>query len=167
MPLCPLHMYRDNTFRSTYFFSTKNYPMPFVNVCLQFFCWSCSVHRLFFFFKLKVSFVWGRRLSLASAIAHPYRDKDDVVDPAYVSAPNPYLGMFFKASIIGMFSYRGYFVLLGFVVIFELLNQVISPCPKTYRSLRYEYEYQHCIKNPNTVLLVRTTSPEMQWQFRC
>ena len=45
---------------------------------------------------------------------------------------------------------RGYFVLLGIRGIFELLKQVISPCPKTYRSLRYEYEYQHCIKNPNT-----------------
>ena len=54
----------------------------------------------------------------------------------------------------------GYFVLLGIRGIFELLKQVISPCTKTYRSLRYEYEYQHCIKNPNTVLLVRPICPE-------
>ena len=39
----------------------------------------------------------------------------------------------------------GYFVLLGFRVRFELLKQVVSPCPKMYRLLWYEYEYQHGI----------------------
>ena len=49
---------------------------------------------------------------------------------------------------------RRYIVLLGFRVLLELLNQVISPCPKMCQSLRYEYEYQHRFQNPNTVLLV-------------
>ena len=44
---------------------------------------------------------------------------------------------------------------LGFRVRFELPKQVISPRPKMYRLLWYEYDYQHGIKNPNTVLLVR------------
>ena len=68
--------------------------------------------------------------------------------------------VFLGIKLLGCFP-RGYFVLLGIRGIFELLKQVISPCPKTYRSLRYEYEYQHCIKNPNTVLLVRPICPEM------
>ena len=34
---------------------------------------------------------------------------------------------------------RGYFVFLGYRFLFELLKQVMSPCPKMYRSLRYEY----------------------------
>ena len=39
---------------------------------------------------------------------------------------------------------------LGFRVRFELPKQVISPRPKMYRLLWYEYDYQHGIKNPNT-----------------
>ena len=59
---------------------------------------------------------------------------------------------------------RGYLVLIGIRGIFELLKQAISPCPKMYRLLWDEYEYQHYIKNPNTavVLLLRPMSPEMQ-----
>ena len=52
---------------------------------------------------------------------------------------------FVRHYIIGMFS-EGIFRLLGFIVLFELLNQVISHCPKMYRLLWYEYDYQHCIK---------------------
>ena len=52
----------------------------------------------------------------------------------------------------------GYFVLIGSRVRFELLKQVISPSPKMYRLLWYEYEYQHGIKNPNMVLLLRPIS---------
>ena len=55
----------------------------------------------------------------------------------------------------------GYFVLLGLRVRFELIKQVISLCPKMYRLLYYEYEYQYDIKNPNTVLLLRLICPEM------
>ena len=47
--------------------------------------------------------------------------------------------VFLGIKLLGCF-HRGYFVLLGIRGIFELLKQVISPCPKTYRSLRYEYE---------------------------
>ena len=76
-------------------------------------------------------------------------------------APIPYLGMSFEALNYWDVFLGGYFVLLGIRGIFELLKQVISRCPKTYRPLRYEYEDQHCIKNPNTVLLVRPICPEM------
>ena len=51
---------------------------------------------------------------------------------------------FVRHYIIGMFS-EGIFRLLGFIVLFELLNQVISHCPKMYRLLWYEYDYQHDI----------------------
>ena len=81
-----------------------------------------------------------------------------------VKAPSPYLGMTLEGiKLLGCFP-RGYFILLGFRVLFELLKQAISPCPKMYRLLWDEYEYQHYIKNPNTavVLLVRPMSPEMQ-----
>ena len=80
------------------------------------------------------------------------------------AAPIPYPEMFFQALNywdVFLEDTWKYLVLLGIRGIFELLKQVISPCPKTYRSLRYEYEYQHCIKNPNTVLLVRPICPEM------
>ena len=48
---------------------------------------------------------------------------------------------------------------ISFYLVLEVFSSFSSrsypPCPKTYRSLRYEYDYQHGIKNPNTVLLVR------------
>ena len=73
-------------------------------------------------------------------------------------ARSPYLGMIlYGIELLGCFP-RGYFVLLGFRLRFELLKQVISPCPRMYR---YEYEYQHGIKKPNTVPLLRPISPEM------
>ena len=47
-------------------------------------------------------------------------------------APIPYLGMILEGiKLLGCFP-RGYFVLLGSRVRFELLKQVISPCPKMY-----------------------------------
>ena len=48
--------------------------------------------------------------------------------------------VFLGIKLLGCFP-RGYFVLLGIRRILELLKQVISLCPKTYRSLRYEYKY--------------------------
>ena len=48
--------------------------------------------------------------------------------------------VFLGIKLLGCFP-RGYFVLLGIRRVFELHKQVISPCPKTYRSLRYEYKY--------------------------
>ena len=46
-------------------------------------------------------------------------------------APIPYLGMIFEGIEI-LRCHRGYFVVLGFRVRFDLLEQVISPCPKMY-----------------------------------
>ena len=83
----------------------------------------------------------------------------------FVKGSDPIPGdVFLGIKLLGCFP-RGYFVLLGIRGIFELLRQVISPCPKTCRSLRYENEYQHCIKNPNTVVVVRPICPEMYCQF--
>ena len=57
-------------------------------------------------------------------------------------------------------------VFLGDVSFYLVLEFVLGsssrsypPCPKMYRLLLYEYEYQHGIKNPNTVLLLRSISP--------
>ena len=63
-------------------------------------------------------------------------------------------------QLLGCFP-REYFVLLGLRVRFELLKQVIPPCPNMYPLLWYEYEYQHGIQNPNTVLLLLQICPEM------
>ena len=77
-----------------------------------------------------------------------------------IGAWSPYLGMILSGiKLLGCFP-RGYFVLLGFRHRFELLKQVISPCPKMFRLLWYEYEYRHGVKDPNTVLLLRPSSPE-------
>ena len=78
-----------------------------------------------------------------------------------VLARSPYLGMILQGiKLLGCYP-RGYFVLLGFRLCFELLKQVISPCPKMFLLLWYEDGYQHGINNPNTVLLLRPSSPEM------
>ena len=46
---------------------------------------------------------------------------------------------------------------------FDLLKQVMSPCPKMYRFLWDEYEYQHGIKNPNMMLLLRSYQQKLHY----